>query len=65
MTQPTVPLWFAATIVVVSAMCAAALAYPDPAFTLAPVIKFGLFVANVGLTVLAAFLNIKKPLLDP
>jgi len=42
-------------------MCAAALGYPDPAFVLAPIVKFVLFVVNVGLTTLAAFLTIKKP----
>lgn len=58
--QPSVPLWVQIVIVVGAAMCAAALTYPDPAFVLLPVIKFVLFVVNVGLTATAAFLTIKK-----
>ena len=64
MQAATVPLWVQAVIVVTAAMCAAALAYPDPAFVLAPAVKFALFVSNVGLTVLAAVLGIKKPAND-
>lgn len=58
----TVPVWFAISIVVGSAMASAALAFNDPALTfLTPSVRFVLFVLNVGLTTLAAALNIKKP----
>jgi hypothetical protein len=59
--QPLVPFWFAATIVVLSAMITAALAFTDPSFTfLTPVVKFVLAIVNIGLTTLAALLNIKR-----
>lgn len=59
--QPQVPLWLQVILVVGSAMCAAALAYPDPAFVIPPVVKFVLFIGNVGLTTTVAVLTIKKP----
>lgn len=60
MTQPTVPFWFAVVLLVLSAMVTAALAYSDPSVVIAPVIRFALFLVNVGLTTLALALNIKR-----
>ena len=61
MTQPTVPFWLAAVIVVLAAMASAALAFSDPAVTfITPNVRFVLFILNVGLTTLAAALNIKR-----
>jgi hypothetical protein len=61
MTQPNVPWWVATLVIVLGAMVAAALAYQDPAVIIAPLIRFFLFLANVGLIALAAILNIRKP----
>jgi hypothetical protein len=62
MQQPNVPWWVAVLIVVLAAMITAALAFNDPAVTvITPTIKFVLFIVNVGLTTLAAVLNIRKP----
>lgn len=59
--QPLVPFWFAATIVVLSAMITGALAFADPSLTfLTPVVKFVLAIVQIGLTTLAALLNIKR-----
>lgn len=59
MTQPTVPLWFAVIIVVMQAMVLYAMAQTDVTFI--PVVKLGIGLVGVGLTTLAAALNIKKP----
>ena len=60
MTQPNVPWWVAVLVVVLGSVVSAALAYNDPAVFIAPVIRFALFLVNVGLITLAAVLNIKK-----
>lgn len=60
MSQPVVPLWVAVAVIVLSAMDSAALAYTDPGFTIQPVVRFALFIINVGLISLAAALNIKR-----
>jgi hypothetical protein len=59
--QPTVPLWVAVLVGVATAIIAAALAYQDPAVIIAPVIRFLLFLALVGLNTLGLLLNIKRP----
>ena len=61
MTQPNVPWWVAVLVIVIGAMVGAALAYQDPAVVIAPLVRFFLFLVNVGLLTLAAVLNIKKP----
>jgi hypothetical protein len=61
MTQPTVPFWFVVLVVVLGAVISGALAYQDPAVVIAPLIRFFLFLANIGLLTLAAVLNIKRP----
>lgn len=60
MGQPQVPLWLQVILVVGSAMCAAALAYTDPGFIIPAVVKFVLFIVNVGLTTTAAVLTVKR-----
>lgn len=60
-TQPTVPFWFAATILVLTNVVSAALAFSDPNIAfITPTVRFALFLVNVGLTTLATVLNIKK-----
>lgn len=61
MIQPTVPFFFAVLVVVLGSVVSAALAYSDPAVVIAPLIRFALFLVNVGLITLAAALNIKRP----
>lgn len=61
MTQPIVPFWLAVLVLVLSAMVAGALAYNDPAVVIAPLVRFLLFLADIGLTTLALALNIKRP----
>ncbi|HET7713856.1 MAG TPA: hypothetical protein VFK94_06475 [Patescibacteria group bacterium] len=61
MTQPIVPFWFAAIVLVSSAMVSGALLYNDPSFVLAPTVRFVLFIINLGLSTLLMALNIKKP----
>lgn len=61
MSQPNVPFWFAVGVVVIGSMVGAALGYQDPAFVIAPVVRFVMVLMNVGLLTLAAALNIRKP----
>ena len=62
MTQPLVPLWFAVTTLVVQSMVAAALGFGDSAGLtfMTPLVKFILFIANIGLGTLMLALNIRK-----
>jgi hypothetical protein len=59
-TQPNVPWWFAVAVLAVSAVITAALAYQDPAVVIPPLVRFFMFLANVGLSVIMLALNIKK-----
>lgn len=61
MSQPIVPWWIAALVIVSSTMIGAALAYQDPLVVIAPIVRFALFLGNIGLVTLAAVLNIKAP----
>jgi len=58
--QPSVPFYFAATIVVINAMLVYALATDAP-LNLPVYVNYIIGIASVGLTTLAAVLNIKKP----
>ena len=58
MNQPLVPLYFAVTIIVIQSMLVYTIT-SDQALNLPPYVNYILGVATIGLTSLAAALNIK------